>query len=640
MIRLRTAALVVGLAALAVALQSAAAFPPTWAAAGRLAGFAVALAFVALGLAGWGSLVAVRLGEATAELRFACGLTVVGSVLGALARVWVPGRLATVALLAVGCLVLLWLRSRARPAARFDWSAGPWSLTLPFVLPALLLALAPPISLDALVYHLTVPRQALLDGAITEMPWSVHTALARLMEGIFGLTLALEPWGILAQLLSLSCAVATCMALARLGDRIWGTSAGVWAAVLVISMPALTVVAGWAWTDWGVMLLAALAVDRWWRFAEGGDERHLLAAGLLVGAAAAVKYTALPLLVLPLLARFDGATWRQSLRSLALALVPALPWTVHNLSAHRNPLYPLFTEVASELGLYRGEAGLLARLRGYFGRPDLLDESLGVVLFPALVLALVLRVAPWKRHRTLYLQGGLFALAGLVFHPTVRSFAPALVIVCLLGGGGIAAGADALARRGTLRRLATAALALGLAINFLQVLWIFERYAPVSAAVGFEAEEDYLRSGQDYYSSFERIERHTPPGSGVLVVGESRVFHLDRPVLAGSYLDPLPIHFLRSGECDVDCLAEALRGRGISTVFVRRDRLVVDDGGPAGTDELRFRVDHDDLQALTELLGRYGRKVHQQGPIELWALSSRLNEVAPDRPQLGVPAAD
>ena len=621
-------AFVVALAGLAVALQAFRVFPVTGGALLRLGAYGLGAVLIAGSLVGWGGWLASFFGLPTRdESAFGLGLALLGVAVGAFSWLAVPGAIVSAGLFGLGW-VWLWL---GRDSLNKGQLAAPLAVWTPsavgavlFLVPPLFLALAPAISLDSLVYHLAVPRQYLLHGRAFEMPWSVHSGFVRLVETLFGMTLELDPWGVMAQLFSWSLAVATLLALARVGGKLFGGQSGGWAALLLISLPALNVVAGWAWTDWAVLLFTVLAIEAWSRFREQQSLELQIAVGVFVGAAVAAKYTALPLLALPVLCLLDGARLKHTGLAVGAALLPGLPWTVHNLWIHHNPIFPLFTEAAQGMGQYRGEAGLLERVQGYFGRPDLLDESLGLILFPALVLGLLLRVAPWDRYRTLYCQAFACLAAGLLLHPTVRSFAPVLVLASLLGGAALArffSSAPSAAGRRT-RRAWGLVVAVALLANGVQIAWIFQEYAPISSALGFESEEEYLLTGQDYYRAFKLIEENTEPSDGVLVVGESRVFHLNRPTIAASYLDPHPLHAFRQGGCEGDCLLRALRDRGIRVVLVNKKgyRLGGASEREPTTNELEFFVSREDDKAFRSLLEMSAQQVKVLGSFTIYKL--------------------
>jgi hypothetical protein len=206
---------------------------------------------------------------------------------------WLGPRWTTLTWAAGGLLWLLLLRNRrgsksvqsSPPQVGGLWSRGAVVAAALFAAPPLLHALAPATALDSVVYHLTVPKQYLMAGRAFEMPWSLHSYFPRLGSMLFAQTLHLDASGSLAQLTILGLAACGLAALVRLGGRLFGDDSGAWGGLLLLTMPALNLVAGWAYADWAMLSFAVLAFDRLYRHLELGRRRDLLLAGLLLGGA-------------------------------------------------------------------------------------------------------------------------------------------------------------------------------------------------------------------------------------------------------------------------------------------------------------------------------------------------------------------
>ena len=214
-----------------------------------------------------------------------------------------------------------------------------WFASFIFLLPPLLVALAPPIAIDSLIYHLAIPKQAALAGRLVEMPGLAYSYFPLHAEMLYGMALPLGA-GQLAQLLHLAAAVAAVATAARIAARCFGGAAAPWTALLLASAPLLNLIAGTAGNDWFVALYVALALERHLRRESDASPRWLEA--IFLGAAVATKYTALPALVLLLLPLpRDARAWRRLLAQLVLVIAVAAPWYGRNLLLRGNPVYPL-----------------------------------------------------------------------------------------------------------------------------------------------------------------------------------------------------------------------------------------------------------------------------------------------------------
>jgi len=575
-------------------------FPQAYALLGRLLLLAFELGLFSLGLVGWGALVLrfLRIREPS-NISVAWGLGAIwtATVMGLTAYVYYPRPWLTLTWLAAGSLAALAL-GRGLKRDTYELDLGrlrgwfPIFLAIPMVM-----ALAPPISLDSLVYHLAVPRQFALAGRAFEMPWNAHSYFPLHAETLFGLALQLGG-GRLAQLVHLLAMMLTLLVTVRLGTRLFSPRAGAWSALLLLSTPVLVLIAGWAWNDWFVLLYVALALES---YAESKHSapRYLLTAAFVAGSLA-VKYYALPLLLLLVVPIPRPALRRLSAAAAVVAAV-ALPWYGKNLLTEGNPFYPLLSAPGASQSLisYRGGEPFWERISAYVGRLDLIDESIGVLLLCLFPLLLVLPKKGDQRLRVYWLILLVYLVVALLVSPTVRVFSPLLLVLAILAGGAIAH----LNGKGVWRTLGLAAVTAALVVNLVQILWVVHRYEPLEAAFAFTSDQKYLETGQRYFTAFQWLNQQTAPEDRVLVVGESRIYYLDRVAVAGTYLDPHPIASFRSPGCDHGCLANRLWSEGIRWIYFDPTQYgVLSAPRESLSNELLFLVDDDEARAFAELL--------------------------------------
>jgi hypothetical protein len=660
-------------------------FPLPFLAAARVGRKLGLLALLCGAFVGWGRWLCrwLRVEDTSLIAHGALGAIATATLWGYLAPWWFPDALLAVPWLLAGWLLLM-LDLRALVAARAVSTPSPassptadgagaasraawpsrtgnergaagllWAAAFVFLLPQLLVALAPPVAIDSLIYHLAIPKQAALAGRLVEMPWLAYSYFPLHAEMLYGLALPLGG-GQLAQLLNLAAAVVAVATAARIAARCFGGDAAPWTALLLASAPLLNLIAGAAGNDWFVALFVALALEQHLRSESDASPRWLEA--VFLGAAVATKYTALPALVLLLLPLpRDARGWRRLLAQLALVIVIAAPWYGRNLLLRGNPVYPLLDRgpAAAALADFRGtDASLLGRLRGYFFESQLVDEFPGLLLPAAVALAAILlprrrrvdsaadrstglplhdagarrRLAPLV-PRALLVLALVLALPLLVAHPTARSFAPLLLLLAVLGGGGLALVAATPWQR---RALAIAALAV-LPIHFgaIFAVWDLDGHQPLRFVAGAEDEDAYLRRSQPYVDAYRTLSRHATTGTRVLVVGEPRAFYLDRPAIWGSVVDPPPFASFASGPPDAPRIdPERLREAGVRLVYFYPPQLHVGRRSPGIRHELESYVEPALGRAFRQLLADHARPVFRRGNSWIFALRGDGEAVA------------
>ncbi len=231
-------------------------------------------------------------------------------------------------------------------------------------LATLLLALAPPLAWDALMYHLAGPRQYLAAGRVEYLPRLGQASFPFGAEMLFTWGLLLHGDG-LAQAFSWLFGVlgaGACLVLARrwmapaLGSGP-ARQAGLLAAALYVSGQHVWLLMTWAYTDlliafYGLLAVLALLVALE-KLATGGALRYSALAGGMAGLACSGKYTAVAVgagagagaLVYAFLGQVRPRLRQILTQGGIFALFAALafaPWLVRNLLGAGNPFAPLF----------------------------------------------------------------------------------------------------------------------------------------------------------------------------------------------------------------------------------------------------------------------------------------------------------
>src|SRR5205807_9353763 len=115
---------------------------------------------------------------------------------------------------------------------------------------AFITAIAPVNSPDELVYKLAIPHAWQLFGRMIELPLNSDSYLAMALQSADLSALALGG-GIAAKLAHFGVYLAVIAVVRRIG--------GDWSAIALAFTPALMIIAGWAWSEWGVLGLLLLS---------------------------------------------------------------------------------------------------------------------------------------------------------------------------------------------------------------------------------------------------------------------------------------------------------------------------------------------------------------------------------------------
>jgi hypothetical protein len=222
----------------------------------------------------------------------------------------------------------------------------------------ILLAMAPPVDWDSLMYHLQVPLEFLDEGRVHVPPDNLHVAFVGLVHMLYIPFLALQAPAA-TSLLSALMAVALGLAVFSFARRFLNTSAAPLSLALLWGTPSILLVAITPRVD--VTLALFLFLSQYALFlaleeAEGG-RRYFFLSAVLLGFGFGIKYQAgaymlalAPLVIWAAFVRRRDTT--HALRSLVLygfvVIAAALPWLLKNWMLFSAPLYPFLARPALE----------------------------------------------------------------------------------------------------------------------------------------------------------------------------------------------------------------------------------------------------------------------------------------------------
>jgi len=415
---------------------------------------------------------------------------------------------------------------------------------------ALLIALAPPIQFDALMYHLALPNIYLQLGKVTYLPWMVLSGHPQNAEMLYTWAIALGGtsaaatmgWGwslltVLGLLGYLSQSINRPAAWVGVGALLGGYS-------LIIHMAA-------GYVDWLGLLFGfgCLVCLGEWR--QNGRWKDALLAGLFAGLALGTKYPGGTLGLVGLCA-LGWHTWRTrrnflpALGCYGLGGLAALPWLLKNLFTTGNPVYPfLFASGAMDavrMAVYQGRPPwgnwldfLLLPVRAmYLGFDD--GPGYGVSQGPLLIGLGALACLGWKERsasqRIALENTALFALLGwLVWATGLRingflvlarfyyPFFPAFAALAAFGYWGLSLLKIPQVR---MSRLAQILVLLVLALNLVEVGLRTVQLGALPYLLAQKDEQQYLADNLGWLQPAMKAVRELPEGSKALLLFEPR----------------------------------------------------------------------------------------------------------------------
>lgn len=464
---------------------------------------------------------------------------------------------------------------------------------------------------DALQYHLGLPSIYLLNGRIIPTPENSFSGIPALPQMLYGWTLALDSWGITAYLLHHSMVLWVGAGMMGYCHWVGRKSAGPLAAAVFFIVPVVlvetfSVSVGMEWAlmelCWFIALVRALSEPP----ETAGRTRWLMLAGAFLGFAMSTKYQAwllsAALLPLPFVkfpptnsnadpVRLNGATAREALLILLVAVLFAAPWIGKNIWFYKNPLYPFFHE------FFAGKAEFMPDWRAMiaggtgkgYGIPDL-SSMLRYVSFPARFLF----------SGDIFQSTGLFVfcLAPLLFWARSSDSDRLLTWIVIVSWVSLSLTTEI--TRYFIPHLALATLLICCIIIRVRPPLFRNALLAIAAACGLtygslwiglavdQAKLDVFLGKKDYgqylthavisypsppYAGIEYINRHAPEDSGVILVGEPRGFYLRRRYRTASDDQASLLEVWADGSATPEMLRRRLKAEGVNYILINLSEM-------------------------------------------------------------------
>jgi hypothetical protein len=508
-----------------------------------------------------------------------------------------------------------------------------WILIVPFATMAVLAASTAPgflwseegFGYDVLEYHLQLPREYFDAGRIRFTPHNVYGNFPATVEMLYLLVMILLDQtvdaGVACQFVHLLFGAAAVFAAWTVG-RDHSPQCGLVCGVSAATLGWPVYLSGLAYVENGMLFFGIVAGGALLRavapngsslistpdtqdpFARPrGDLKWTMFAGICAGLACGCKYTALPMIVLPLTLALITAAWipfrwnppessakppRDALTARGnvapatgillfalFSLVSFSPWLAKNLAFTGNPVFPLANSLfrASPTGWadeeqqrwdagHRpkpNEAGLSSRAALFWNHiPADKYQRFGPAIFLLAFAGLMARPnrrAAWMLGIVLLVQVSVWMAAT---HLYARFAVVTLIPLILLAGRSLSWSVPG----------AVTLLILGAGWNSFFLAKLFHAECPAGAPA------QLIESGRvPAYEYYAAVNDGLDPQSKTLLVGESRAFYFKRPVQYAVVFNHSPFADLLAAASSADDLAAALQRDGFTHVFINWSEL-------------------------------------------------------------------
>lgn len=464
-----------------------------------------------------------------------------------------------------------------------------WLILAGLIASILILCWVPPVSKDALVHHLTIPKMYLKHGGIYEIPSMPFSYYPMNLDLLYMIPLYFGN-DIVPKFIHFGFALLTAWLIFHYLQRKMNTVYALLGAIFFLSVPIIIKLSITVYVDLGVIFFSTASLLLLMKWIESRFQvRFLIFSAILCGLAMGTKYNALIIFfLLTLFVPFVASRYTKGkkpgfIRSagygtlfLFIALLLFSPWMVKNYRWKNNPIYPLYNQWfnpphASPNNIISGEGAkkinhgiftfrsiiyhetwwqiALLPLRIFFqgkdGNPQYFDGKLNPFLLFLPVFAFYrIREGPQDlRNEKKILLAFAILFFGFAFFSSVMRMRyispiiPPLVILSVFGLKNIFEVVRAL-HTNTAKRLGLGLLFLMLTFSFtLNAYYVISQFRyvdPLNYLNGTLSRDDYISKYRHEYPAMQYVNKHLPSDAVILFIFlGKRGYYCDRKYVLG-----------------------------------------------------------------------------------------------------------
>ena len=469
---------------------------------------------------------------------------------------------------------------------------------------------------DALVYHLSDAKYFAQHHLVTFIPYTSSSVYPYFMEMLFTLAMLFDN-PLLAKLFHFSMAFFGGLAVYSLGWRYINKEVAIIATAIFYLTPGVFTQATYAYIDigWAFYTFMGFYAIMLWDFSS--ERRWLVLAGVMCGIAADTKYIGLitPVtvgLVLVIKGFLQKEKYKDLARNFALfsiiVVIIIFPYYIRSFLYTGNPFYPFYAKYIAESGWYGHDGfdfGMKKTFLNFIVSPWYVtfypgkifggSESQLSPLYLAFLPALIFLRKKGKPILLISIFVGIFYFFWFFKFPAVRYILPIIPFLALLCGYVVWAMDN---RSRYFGYLIKTVFSVFLVLNFGLCIY-YNREELVFFSNGANVE-DYL-SKQDRSSKiFQYINKHTPPTSKILLIGELRTLYLDRENIREIYYRIYDKYHLK----DIIEIIDDLKSKGITHILYAETQNKIDKTPTVPEADNSFPVLIKDTEFVSEYLDK------------------------------------
>jgi 4-amino-4-deoxy-L-arabinose transferase-like glycosyltransferase len=485
------------------------------------------------------------------------------------------------------------------------------------ILSILILASVPPVSKDALVHHLAVPKLYLKNGGIYEIPFMPFSYYPMNLDLLYMVPLYFGN-DIVPKLIHFSFALLTAWLIFNYLKRRTDRVCALLGVIFFLSIPIVVKLSITVYVDLGLIFFSTASLLLLLRWVEDGFRpKFLVVSALFCGLAAGTKYNGLiTLLLLSLFVPFVFSRYSPGAKPsffnaagygiffLSIALLVFSPWMIRNYVWTNNPIFPLYDQFFNPQNAIKSQTVDLFTFRssvyhetwrqmallpvrvffqGQDGSPQLFDGKLNpfLLLLPFLAFYHIREDPPILRNEkkiVLAFAGLFFATAFFTSDMRIRyisTIIPPLVLLSVFGVRKMISIISELRER-RLRYLGLAVLLLVLSFClFLNAYYIFTQYKhvdPFSYLSGAVSRDEYINKYRFEYPVIRYINENVNPHDRILFLFMGkRGYYCDREYLLDMVSNRSLLRQLVKRSRKPEEILQGLRGNGITHMLIRYD---------------------------------------------------------------------
>ena len=426
----------------------------------------------------------------------------------------------------------------------------------------LILAWVPPVSRDALIHHLAVPKLYLRNGGIYEIPSMIFSYYPMNLELLYMVPLWLGN-DIVPKFIHLSFGLLTAWLIYTYIKRRIGPAYAILGVVLFLSLPIIVKLSTTVYVDLGLVFFSTASLLLFMRWIHDGFPiKLLIISAICCGLAMGTKYNGLITFLLqglfvPLFyARYGPADKSCFLKSCAyglifvfVALLIFSPWMIRNYLWTQNPIYPLYDHWFNAPGASSQTVGVFAYrsllyhepwweiallpvrifFQGQDNNPQYFDGKLTSFLLIFTIFAFVgskKKVMPVRNEKIILMAFSVLYLFVAIFISSlrIRYIAPIIPPLLILSIYGIKNIFIAIKNFNNvvlydLTILFIVLIVFGYFVSGINyILEQYETVKPIEYISGKVTRDEYIERYRPEYSLFKYINKNLPYDSGILFI--------------------------------------------------------------------------------------------------------------------------